>query len=200
MKQALILLCSPRVHGISDTAANIFAQGLCEAGATTDILPLRAYTIAPCTGCGACAQPPHACALSGSTGRKKDDADDIFAALRSARLLLVASPIYFYHLPAHFKALVDRTQRYWEQQRTMTSQPGALRPALALLTAGRIQGRQLFSGALLTLGHFLAPLGFSLRESRLLRGMESHANIHERPALMAGLHAWGQDWASTCLA
>ncbi|MBO4300704.1 MAG: flavodoxin family protein [Desulfovibrio sp.] len=204
MKEAVILLCSPRAGGVSDTAARLFSQGLTDAGMPVRLLPLRDYNIAPCTACGACATPPHHCVLSDGqdASSETDDAHLLFDAISSASLLLVASPIYFYHLPAHFKALVDRTQRFWERQHhTRRRLPEAeCRPGLAILTAGRLKGHQLFTGALLSLRLFFAPLNISLRENRQLRGMETLANLKERPAVTAGLYAWGHDWGRTCIA
>ena len=201
MTQALVLLCSPRAGGVSDTAARLFAEGLTDAGARPRVLALREHAVKACTGCGACARPPHSCVLATGrgSGQGGDDAEALFAAIRETSLLLFASPIYFYHLPAHFKALVDRTQRFWERQRCGGPPPrGELRPALAVLTAGRLHGAQLFSGALRSLRLFLSPLDAALRETRLLRGVETVDDLTARPAVTAGLYAWGQDWGRAC--
>ena len=118
--------------------------------------------------------------------------------IQEAPLVLFASPIYFYHLPAHFKALVDRAQCLWEAAvatKTATERAGSRgKDALALLTAGRVRGAHLFSGALLTLGHFAATWGAVVRETRLLRGVEQVRNLRERPATTASLRWWGYDW------
>ncbi len=207
MTQALVLLCSPRKKGVSDTAAQLFAQGLAECGMPVRVLALRDYAVTACKGCGACAPPPHHCILADT-----DEAETLFTALGAAKLLLLASPIYFYHLPAHFKALIDRSQRFWMQQQacgTGTSKKwqiqnarhkGHARPALAILTAGRTSGTQLFKGALLSLNYFLASLGATLHETRQLRGLETVEDLTARPAVTADLYAWGKDWASLCRA
>lgn len=205
MTQALVLLCSPRKKGVSDTAAQLFAQGLTECGMPAQVLALRDYAVTGCTGCGACTPPPHQCMLADT-----DDAETLFTALATAKLLLIASPIYFYHLPAHFKALIDRSQRFWVQhqageaetpkywQTKDTRHKRHTRPALAILTAGRSCGTQLFKGALLSLNYFLASLGTTLCETRQLRGLETVEDLTARPAVTAGLYAWGKDWASLC--
>ena len=110
---------------------------------------------------------------------------------------MISSPIYFYFLPAHFKALIDRTQRFWALQGGEDRIPMPLsraKPVLVAMTAGRKRGNLLFSGSLLSLKYFLAPLDATIRETRLLRGLESLKDLHERPAVMAALHAWGHDW------
>ena len=126
-----------------------------------------------------------------------DQAEEIFQMINDAPLIMISSPIYFYFLPAHFKALIDRTQRFWMLQGGEDRVPLPLsraKPVLVAMTAGRRRGNLLFSGSLLSLKYFLAPLGAAVRETRLLRGLESLKDLHERPAVTAALHAWGHDW------
>lgn len=195
MNEALVLLCSPRVGGVTDTAARCFVQGLTDVGMSAQVLALRDYAVFPCTGCGACASPPHACLLADN-----DDADYLLHACAAAPLLFFASPIYFYHLPAHFKAFMDRAQRFWEQEQYVEQDhrgAAQVRPALALLTAGRPRGAQLFTGALLSLKYFLQAFHVVLRETHQWYGMESVENLttDRREAM----YARGQAWARACL-
>ena len=189
MNNVLVLQCSPHV-------ANLFTKGMAEAGIEARTVALRDYAYSPCTGCGGCSRPPHKCILANrplpgqnDACAQMDQAEEIFQMINEAQLVMISSPIYFYFLPAHFKALIDRTQRFWMLQ------GGEDRvPLLVAMTAGRRRGNLLFSGSLLSLKYFLAPLGAAVRETRLLRGLESIKDLHERPAVMAALHAWGHDW------
>ena len=202
MSNILVLQCSPHAGGVSDAVADLFAKGMAEAGADLRTVALRDYAFLPCTGCGGCFRPPHKCVLAGKPLCQQNDtavdqAEEVFQLITEARLIMISSPIYFYFLPAHFKALIDRTQRFWAQQggEDRASLPlSRTKPVLVTLTAGRRRGNLLFSGSLLSLKYFLAPLGAGIRETRLLRGLESLKDLHERPAVMAALHAWGHDW------
>ena len=114
MSKILVLQCSPHAGGVSDSVADLFAKGMAEAGADLRTVALRDYAIAPCTGCGACFRPPHNCVLAGRPlpGQKGDcpvldQAEEVFQLIAEARLIMISSPIYFYFLPAHFKALID---------------------------------------------------------------------------------------------
>ena len=199
-----MLQCSPHAGGVSDSVADLFANGMVEAGASLRTVALRDYAFSPCTGCGACFRPPHNCVLSGRPlpGQNGgcpvlDQAEEVFQLIAEAQLIMISSPIYFYFLPAHFKALIDRTQRFWARQGGEERVPLPLsraKPVLVAMTAGRRRGNLLFSGSLLSLKYFLAPLEAGIRETRLLRGLESLKDLHERPAVMAALHAWGHDW------
>ena len=75
-----------------------------------------------------------------------------------------------------------------------------VKPALVSLVAGRPKGKQLFTGSLLTLRYFLSPLNATISETRLFRGLERAKDLVERPAVRAGLHAWGPDWGCRLLA
>ena len=204
MSNILVLQCSPHAGGVSDSVADLFAKGMAEAGAVLRTVALRDYAISPCTGCGACFRPPHNCVLAGRPlpGQNGDcpvldQAEEVFQLIAEAQLIMISSPIYFYFLPAHFKALIDRTQRFWARGGGEERVPLPLsraKPVLVAMTAGRRRGNLLFSGSLLSLKYFLAPLDAGIRETRLLRGLESLKDLHDRPAVMAALHAWGHDW------
>ena len=204
MNNILVLQCSPHAGGVSDAVADLFAAGMAEAGVNLRTAALRDYAFSPCTGCGGCARPPHNCILAGRPlpgfgggCAAKDQAEEVFQMISEAQMIMISSPIYFYFLPAHFKALIDRTQRFWALQggEDRVALPlSRTKPVLVAMTAGRRRGNLLFSGSLLSLKYFLAPLEAGIRETRLLRGLESLKDLHERPAVMAALHAWGHDW------
>lgn len=204
MNNVLVLQCSPHAGGVSDSVANLFTQGMAEAGIEARTVALRDYAFSPCTGCGGCSRPPHKCVLANrflpgqnDACTQMDQAEEIFQMINEAHLVMISSPVYFYFLPAHFKALIDRTQRFWMLQGGEDRVPLPLsraKPVLVAMTAGRRRGNLLFSGSLLSLKYFLAPLGAAIRETRLLRGLESLKDLQERPAVTAALHAWGHDW------
>ncbi len=204
MNNVLVLQCSPHAGGVSDSVANLFIKGMAEAGIEARTAALRDYAFSPCTGCGGCSRPPHKCVLAdrplpgqNGPGAVPDQAEEVFQLINDAGLIMISSPIYFYFLPAHFKALIDRTQRFWMLRGGEDRVPLTLsraKPVLVAMTAGRRRGKLLFSGSLLSLKYFLAPLESGIRETRLLRGLESIKDLHERPAVMAALHAWGHDW------
>lgn len=189
-------MCSPHAGGVSDLLAETFAAGLEDAACPAKILALRAHPVQPCTGCCACAQPPHACVLAG-----EDDAEWLFARFAEAPMVLLASPIYFYALPAAFKAWIDRGQRFWAARAAGTrganppTPPEAYaQPILAAMAAGRPRGEELFSGALRTLGWFAATLGARLAENRVFRGLDRREDLYARPEDMSALREWGRAW------
>ncbi|MDR1777526.1 MAG: NAD(P)H-dependent oxidoreductase [Desulfovibrio sp.] len=190
----LIVQCSPRADGVSDAVAGLFAEGAAQAGANILRLPLRQYRVRPCSGCRACLPPPHRCVLA----RGRDQAEEIFALLLRARVIFVAAPIYFYALPSHFKALVDRSQRFWAaREHGEIHEIRAAAPLVCALTAGRKRGRRLFAGARLTLGCFARVFGFGLETPFLLRGLEEPQELLRRKTVCRSIRDAGRRWGAT---
>lgn len=201
----VLLQGSPHAGGVSDRLADAFAAQF-PTGAVQRIA-LREHHIAPCRGCGVCATPPHRCVLAGA-----DDATDgIFAAMRQARLLVMAVPIYFYGLPGQCKGFIDRGQRLWQARMAEADGHGAHagphngpdecpdrqpdKGAIALLAAGRPRGGQLFTGALLTLKYFFALFDVTLAEQRCFYGLDDVAALNARAEVLDDIGALGQHWA-----
>ncbi len=66
---------------------------------------LNAMNIRPCQDCGGC-EKTAACVI-------KDDMVQIYAAIREADRIIVASPVFFFGLSAQIKAVIDRCQAFW---------------------------------------------------------------------------------------
>ena len=70
--------------------------------------------IKPCVDCGFCKSTP-ACAFS--------DFDNIDKILRECELLIVATPVYNASFPAPLKAIIDRTQLYFNMKTKLKINP-----------------------------------------------------------------------------
>ena len=172
---AVLFRCSPRQGGNSDTAARMFLAGVRQAGGDAREVRLADYAIEPCLGCGACRRSPgRRCVLA-----DKDQAEELFGLLLAAPFILFASPIYFYHLPAHFKAFIDRSQSYYEKSMALDAAVTGLprRAAHVVLIAGRPTGERLFEGSLLTLKYFLVNFNYVLAEPLTLRGKDGPSDL-----------------------
>lgn len=164
MSGVLLLAGSPRAGGNSDTAAAWLARGIREAGGTAEIVALREYHVQPCTACGACARTGR-CGLEGV-----DDAEALFRRMEAAAMLVMVAPVFFYGLPACFKAFVDRGQSRWCGENRGGARPP--KPGLALLVAARTRGEKLFAGCLLTLRSFGRVVGVAALQDYCLRGYD----------------------------
>ncbi|MGN1235718.1 MAG: flavodoxin family protein [Christensenellaceae bacterium] len=99
-KKVLILSTSFRKNGNSETLANAFLQGAKDNGAIAEMIRLADKTIGFCRGCLAC-QRTHACVI-------RDDANAIAEKMRTADVLVFATPIYYYEMSGQMKTLLDR--------------------------------------------------------------------------------------------
>jgi len=159
----LIAACSPRKNGNSDIAARILQESFSVPCAARRIADAG---IRPCQSCGHCRAHPGSCALD----RDGDGAAGIFSLLMRARLAVLVSPIYFYHLPAQAKALIDRTQRFWHLE--PQARPLGKTALTAVLLAGRPSGEKLFEGAERTLRYMALSSGMDWIPALCLYGLD----------------------------
>ncbi|MDL2313784.1 NAD(P)H-dependent oxidoreductase [Desulfovibrio sp. OttesenSCG-928-C14] len=193
-----LLLCASPRRGNSLLAAEIFAREL-EAGKAGPggveegcslrprLVRLDEFKVLPCVDCGACSRPdlpnfPGPSALGADLARvcplaEQDDSPALFTALLEAPLLLLSAPVYFYHLPARLKGLLDRVQAFYQLGLAGKLPAPRPRPAFVILSGARPRGENLFKGALLTLKYALPPLGLELRPPLLLYGLEGPRDL-----------------------
>ena len=184
----LLLCASPRA-GNSLAGAALFRAGFNRRAAAPLLPPalrLRDYPLAPCLGCEACARPDAACPQAAG-----DKSAELFRLLLAAPLLALASPVYFYHLPAQLKALLDRCQFHYRRalREKNTAPP---RPAFIMLIAARRKGRLLFQGSLLSLRLALGALNFRLEAPLLLRGLDGPEDLTAYPETQKSLELYGE--------
>lgn len=129
-KKLLVLFGSPHGHGCTRKLLDSFLQGFQE-NKDWEVTEIDAYETAahPCTGCRACAKK-EGCAFS--------DLDGFDRELRQSDLLVVAAPVYHSSFPSPVKAILDRTQRYFEARFSLGMKPPIKkhRDAVLLLTMG----------------------------------------------------------------
>lgn len=187
--EAVVFAGSPRKGGNSDAAAQAFAQGVREAGGQVRVIPLRGHDLMPCRGCYGC-RPD----LGGRCVLPDAQAVvELYETLLRAPLLAFAAPVFFYHLPAHAKAFIDRSQPWYLRWEAGDPLMRALprRTAHALLVSGRAEGERLFEGTLLTLKYFFLTFNVRLAPAAELRGFDGPRDLTANPAALDGLRARG---------
>ncbi len=100
-KNVLIISSSPRRGGNSDILCDNFMKGAKSVGHAVEKIFLAAKKISYCTGCDICSTP-------GKTCPQKDDTPEIIAKMKSADVIVLATPAYFYSMSAQLKTLIDR--------------------------------------------------------------------------------------------
>ena len=124
----MAIMASPRKTGYT---AKLLGSLLREFPKGTDIEIVNLYELAPvpCNACGYC---------KSGNGCSKKDLEDFFKRFETVDVIVFATPIYFMGVPAPFKALIDRFQRYYEARfRRNTKNPiEKNRKAVLIVTSG----------------------------------------------------------------
>jgi multimeric flavodoxin WrbA len=97
---------SPRDNETSKTELILqkFLEGARRAGAQTETLYLRNYTIKHCLGCFSCwVKTPGRCV------QKDDMAEELFDRYLAADLVVLATPLYHFNMNARLKLFIERT-------------------------------------------------------------------------------------------
>lgn len=100
MKKVLIISTSLRMNSNSDILARECERGARDAGLDVDYVSLKGKEIKYCIGCLSC-QKTNKCVL-------KDDVADIMAKVKEAKVIVYATPIYYYEMSGQMKTLLDR--------------------------------------------------------------------------------------------
>ncbi len=103
MSNIVVLSGSPRKGGNTDQLVQAFVEGAeKDKNNTVEVFSIEDYKVNPCIGCNTCFERNgHACF-------QQDDMHIIYEKLKSADVLVIASPVYFYGVSAQLKAVIDR--------------------------------------------------------------------------------------------
>jgi len=104
--KVLAINSSARSDGISKTGMMLdaLAQGMRDAGAEVDVIPLRKKTVKNCIGCFTCwTKTPGVCI------QKDDMTNELFPKWLEADIVVYATPLYHFTVNAAMKAFIERT-------------------------------------------------------------------------------------------
>lgn len=167
---------SPRRRGNTATLLNAAVEGARDAGARVEPIVLRDLKISPCLEIYGCKKSGE-CAI-------RDDFQAVRDQFLSAQGVMLASPILFYAVSAHTKALMERFQSLWVKKHWIDSvplgKPAYTRKGL-FITAGATQGKKLFDGAILSVKYFFDVLDISLFQTLAYRGIDFEGDIEKHP-------------------
>ncbi|MGL4722559.1 MAG: flavodoxin family protein [Desulfovibrionaceae bacterium] len=167
--QLCLINASPHKKGFSDKIYDSILQYT----KPTYTFVLRDLPINFCTHCNHCEYY-----VRNSSEYTKDicplhkDADyEFFTTLYKAEAVILISPIYFYHLPSHLKAYIDRGQAAYilEEKHKKNQHQKEFFP---ILHAGRDKGKNLFTSSLLTLNYFFMSFDYTMKECLLLKNTD----------------------------
>lgn len=169
---------SPRLKGNTNYLLDTFLGEAANRGAYTEKLHVARMNIAPCIGCGNCEKKGF-CII-----RDDDMAGSLYTLLRRADAVVLASPVYFYNVPAVMKALVDRTQALWSRKyRIGLDDPARGRRKGFMLSVGATKGKNLFDGMVLTAKYFFDAIGAGYVDMLGYRRVEEVGEMEKHPGV-----------------
>ncbi|MBW1956243.1 MAG: NAD(P)H-dependent oxidoreductase [Deltaproteobacteria bacterium] len=170
---------SPRKKGNTRFLLDLFLEKAQEHGAHTRVVHVDERHILPC-------KEYTVCEKKGFCPIDDDMKKEIYALLREAEAVILATPIFFYNTTAQLKALIDRCQTLWARKYKLhLTDPGQKYRKGVLLALGATKGTNLFEGMKLTAKYFFDAIGAdfsgSLTYPRIEHpgDMEKHPTVHE---------------------
>lgn len=131
-KMVLAFLGSPHKNGHTAHLLHVFLEPFLQKQIEVHIIDAYDEDIAPCTACGKCKKEESCC---------YHDFDEIDSLLRSANIIVVATPVYNLSFPSPLKAIIDRTQRYYEARFSLNIKPSIIKHKKAVLLAAAGSGK-----------------------------------------------------------
>jgi multimeric flavodoxin WrbA len=194
MTRLVAIYGSPRRKGNTAALLARAVAGARDAGAEVEEFVLRDLKISPCLEIYKCKTDDGRCAI-------RDDFQTISEAMLAADGLMIASPIFFYTVSAHTKALMDRCQSLWVKKYWIDGTPPKEREAKRLglfISVGATRGKKLFDGALLTMKYFMDTLDMKLWRSLLYRELDLAGEAEKHPDYLAEAGQTGRDFVAAC--
>lgn len=167
---------SPRKGGNTDQLLDKTLEAARGAGADISKIYTRRLKISGCLECGGCDKTGE-CVVD-------DDMKTVYPLLEKSDVIILATPIFFYGVPAQTKALIDRAQASWskrtlektsEQRKIYDSGKGYL------IAVGATRGENLFEGAILTAKYFYDALDMSYEGGIFFRRLEHKSAVKDNP-------------------
>lgn len=98
----LVLNGSPRPNGSTKGMVEAFREGTVTAGHQVNVVDVCKLKIAGCLACEYCHTKGHGSCV------QKDGMQEIYALLKEAEMLVIASPIYYHGISGQLKCVIDR--------------------------------------------------------------------------------------------
>ena len=182
--KVLGIMGSPRLGGNADLLLDEALRGAQSQGAETEKVIVSKLNIAPCRECYGC--------LDDGNCDVQDEMQEIYPKLLGADIVMIASPMFFYALPAQLKALIDRSQSLWSRKYVLKQNPPNSSRKGAFIAVGATKGKQLFDGSVLTVQYFFQTIGVEYADELLIRGVDEMGEIKEHPTALSDAFTLGE--------
>jgi multimeric flavodoxin WrbA len=183
--KVLGILGSPRREGNTEILLDEALRGASDHGGLCEKIILRDLKITPCLEIYKCAEDG-VCAI-------QDEMQGLFPKIIQAERLLLASPIFFYSVPALAKAMIDRCQSLWAKKYILKLpvSPIAERKGVFISVAAT-RGKKLFDGVRLTVKYFFDAIDVAYSDELFVRGADEKGEVRDQPEALKAAYDLGQ--------
>ncbi|PNV85327.1 MAG: flavodoxin family protein [Desulfobacteraceae bacterium] len=183
--KVLGILGSPRREGNTEILLDEALRGAGDHGGLCEKVILRDLKITPCLEIYKCAEDG-VCAI-------QDEMQGLFPKIIQAERLLLASPIFFYSVPALAKAMIDRCQSLWAKKYILKLpvSPIADRKGVFISVAAT-RGKKLFDGVRLTVKYFFDAIDVAYSDELFVRGADEKGEVRDQPEALKAAYELGR--------
>ena len=175
---------SPRRLGNTDLLLDEVLGAAAAGNANVEKIVVRDLRISPCLEIYHCEKMGN-CAIN-------DDMQTIYPKLLEARIVILATPVFFYGPSALIKALIDRCQALWARKYRLGLPPGhEQRGQGCVISVGATGGKKLFDSVLLTARYFFDVLDLDLTQELLVRRVDQAGDVLRQQEAMEQARAMG---------
>ena len=171
-----VLNGSPRPKGNTKQMVEAFREGANSSGHQVDVVDVCQKKIGGCIACEYCHTKGKGVCI------QKDDMQEVYALLKDAEMLVIASPIYYHGISGQLKCVIDRFY-----SAAYPTKPPKLKKVAMILSSG---AGNMYEGALFSFkGDFLDYLGLENMGVFTAHGAEngSETKLEELRAFGASL-------------
>lgn len=162
----LVLNGSPRPKGNTKKMVDAFREGAETAGHHVDVINVCQKDIRGCLACEYCHTKGRGECI------QKDDMQEIYTALKTADMLILASPIYYHNISGQLKCAIDRFY-----SAAYPKKPEKLKKVAMMLSSG---DTNMYDGAIFSFqGDFLEYLGLENMGIHTAAGTVSEHKLEE---------------------
>ena len=183
--KVLGILGSPRREGNTEILLDEALRGASDHGGLCEKVVLRDLKITPCLEIYKCAEDG-VCAI-------QDEMQELFPKIIQAERLILASPIFFYSVPALAKAMIDRCQSLWAKKYILKLpvSPIADRKGVFISVAAT-RGKKLFDGVRLTVKYFFDAIDVAYSDELFVRGADEKGEVRDQPEALKAAYELGR--------
>lgn len=134
-------------------------------------------SISGCTGCDGC-KDTGKCIIH-------DDMDNVYELIKKSHRIIIATPIFFFGVPAQLKLLIDRCQCLWYKKYVLKKpiiETDLKRKALLIIVGGMKKGQIGVSCAEATLKAFLRTINVNEHKTLSYLGINEAGEIINHPS------------------